>query len=113
MNKVSTAWYNEPIEEIASQIAASPDGLSASEAAERLRQHGPNALPPPKVESISLIFLTQFLSPLIYVLIGAGILSAIAREVSDAIFITAIIVINAVLGTWQEWQAENSAAALK
>lgn len=113
MDKVSTAWYNQSIEEIASGIAAVPNGLSATEAAERLGQYGPNTLPPPKAKSIWIIFLTQFLSPLIYVLIGAGILSAVAREVSDAIFIAAIIVINAVLGTWQEWQAENSAAALK
>lgn len=113
MNKVSTAWYNQSTEEVASALAASPNGLSVQEAAERRKQYGPNTLPPPKTKNVWVIFLSQFLSPLIYVLIGAAILSAIARETSDAIFITAIIVINAVLGTWQEWQAENSAAALK
>ena len=113
MNKVSTAWHNQSTEEVASALAASPNGLSAQEAANRLKEHGPNALPPPKAKNIWIIFLSQFLSPLIYVLIGAAILSAIARETSDAIFITAIIVINALLGAWQEWQAENSAAALK
>lgn len=113
MHNDSTAWYHQPVEEIASGFTATPHGLSAAEAAARLAQYGPNTLPPPKAKSIRIIFLSQFLSPLIYVLIGAGILSAIAGEVSDAIFIASIIVINAVLGTWQEWQAENSAAALQ
>ncbi len=113
MNKVSTAWYNQSKEEITSLFSVTPNGLSAVEAAERLKKHGPNTLPPPKAKNIWIIFLSQFLSPLIYVLIGAAILSAIARETSDALFIAAIIIINAILGTWQEWQAENSAAALK
>ena len=113
MNKVSTAWYNQSKEEITSSFSVTPNGLSAVEAAERLKKKGPNTLPPPKTKNIGIIFLSQFLSPLIYVLIGAAILSAIARETSDALFIAAIIVINALLGTWQEWQAENSAAALK
>lgn len=113
MNKVSTAWYNQSKEEITSTFSVTPNGLTAAQAAERRQQYGPNILPPPKAKSIWIIFFSQFLSPLIYVLIGAAILSAIARETSDAIFIAAIIIINAVLGTWQEWQAENSAAALK
>lgn len=113
MNKISTAWYNQSKEAITSSFSVTPNGLSAVEAAERLKKYGPNTLPPPKAKNIWLIFLSQFLSPLIYVLIGAAILSAIARETSDALFIAAIIVINAILGTWQEWQAENSAAALK
>lgn len=113
MNKVSTAWYNRSKEEITASFSVTPNGLSALEAAERLKKYGPNTLPPPKAKNIWFIFLSQFLSPLIYVLIGAAILSAIARETSDALFIAAIIVINAILGTWQEWQAENSAAALK
>ncbi len=113
MNKVSTAWYNQSKEEITTSFSVTPNGLSAVEAAERLKEKGPNTLPPPKAKNIGIIFLSQFLSPLIYVLIGAAILSAIARETSDALFIAAIIVINALLGTWQEWQAENSAAALK
>ncbi|AXY73842.1 HAD family hydrolase [Paraflavitalea soli] len=113
MNKVSMAWYNQSKEEITSSFSVTPNGLPAAEAAERLKKFGPNTLPPPKAKNIGIIFLSQFLSPLIYVLIGAAILSAIAGEVNDALFITTIIVINAILGTWQEWQAENSAAALK
>ncbi|WP_276481779.1 cation-translocating P-type ATPase [Paraflavitalea pollutisoli] len=113
MNKVSTAWYNQSKEEIATHFSVDPNGLSSAEADKRRQEHGPNALPPPTVKSLWAIFFSQFLSPLIYVLIGAAILSVVAREISDAIFIAAIIVINAVLGAWQEWQAENSAAALK
>lgn len=113
MNKVSTAWYTESKNDVESSFSVTPNGLSSQEAADRLAEYGPNALPPPRVRSVWIIFLSQFLSPLIYVLIGAAILSAIARETSDALFIAAIIIINAILGAWQEWQAENSAAALK
>lgn len=113
MHQNSTAWYTRSKDDITASLSVTPNGLTAGEVAERLRQHGPNTLPPPKAKNVWVIFFSQFLSPLIYVLIGAAILSAIARETSDAIFIAAIILINAVLGTWQEWQAENSAAALK
>jgi magnesium-transporting ATPase (P-type) len=113
MNNVSTVWYNQSTAEVSKLLEVSAHGLAAQEAAARKEKYGANTLPQAKAKSFFVIFLTQFLSPLIYVLIGAGILSVIAGEASDAIFIAAIIVINAILGAWQEWQAENSAAALK
>ncbi len=113
MNNISTAWYNQPKEAIASTFSVTANGLNSADVAARQQQYGRNVLPPPKAKSIWIIFFSQFLSPLIYVLIGAAILSVIARETSDAIFIGGIIIINSLLGAWQEWQAESSAAALQ
>lgn len=113
MDNVSTIWYHESIDKVYEALSVNKDGLSGTEATKRREQYGANALPKPAAKNVWLIFLTQFLSPLIYVLIGAAILSVIAGDTGDAIFIAAIILINAFLGTWQEWRAENSAAALK
>jgi magnesium-transporting ATPase (P-type) len=88
-------------------------GLTAREAEERLHQYGPNCLPSNPPPGLGLIFLHQFLSPLIYILIAAGLVSMAIGEWTDAGFIFAVILLNAVLGTFQEWKAERSAASLQ
>jgi magnesium-transporting ATPase (P-type) len=89
------------------------NGLSQDEVLRRRMEYGPNVIPQPGAKTLVQIFFHQFLSPLIYVLIAAAIISAAIGDLKDTIFITAIIVINAVLGTYQEWKAENSALALR
>jgi magnesium-transporting ATPase (P-type) len=89
------------------------EGLTALEAEERLRQYGPNCLPSKPPPGICVIFLHQFLSPLIYILIAAGVVSMVIGEWTDAGFIFAVILLNATLGTFQEWKAERSAASLQ
>ncbi|NIQ96257.1 MAG: ATPase, partial [Desulfuromonadales bacterium] len=79
----------------------------------RQKQFGPNALPEKKPPGLALIFLHQFLSPLIYILLVAGGVSLAIGELTDAVFIFAVILLNALLGTFQEWKAEKSAAALQ
>jgi P-type Ca2+ transporter type 2C len=58
-------------------------------------------------------FFRQFLSPLIYILLIAAVVSVALPEWSDAIFIFAVLLINAVIGTIQEYSAERSAEALR
>jgi len=93
-------------------LRASPNGLSRKESAERLQQFGPNTLPEPKTTSVTVLFLHQFLNPLIYVLLLAALISTLLREISDAIFITVVLLVNAVIGTVQEFSAERSAESL-
>ncbi|ULQ57509.1 HAD-IC family P-type ATPase [Flavihumibacter rivuli] len=88
-------------------------GLSTIEVAERRKVYGWNILPEPRGKSLLGIFFSQFLNPLIYVLIAAGLVSFWAGDKSDALFILVIIVINALLGTWQEFKAESSAKSLR
>ncbi|MCM8797963.1 MAG: HAD-IC family P-type ATPase, partial [Candidatus Omnitrophica bacterium] len=88
-------------------------GLSASEAKKRLDKYGPNQLKEQKGRSPLIIFLEQFQDFIVWVLIGAALVSGFLREWIDAIAIIAIIVLNAILGFIQEYRAEKSLAALK
>lgn len=95
------------------RLGSSPRGLSPDEAARRLQLVGPNALPQGKPPSLAGIFLSQFKSPLIYVLLLAAVVSLLLREFSDAGFIFAVLLLNAAIGTFQEYHAERSAQALQ
>ncbi|MNM58680.1 putative cation-transporting ATPase F [compost metagenome] len=87
-------------------------GLTTAQAAQRLVEIGPNALPRPKPPSIVAVFLRQFLSPLIYILLAAAAVSLALGEPRDALFIAVVLLINGVVGTAQEHSADKAAAAL-
>ncbi|MBA3007684.1 MAG: cation-translocating P-type ATPase [Proteobacteria bacterium] len=109
----SKAWYNQSAEEVLSQVGSSATGLSTQEAAQRLAADGPNELKEGKRISPLQIFLSQFKSLLVWILIAAGVISGVLGEMVDAIAILAIVVLNAVIGFYQEFKAEKSIAALK
>ncbi len=94
-------------------LKSSLHGLTRSEAVARLVQYGRNTLPQAKPPGIGTVFLRQFASPLIYVLVAAALLSLMIKEWSDAGFISAVLFINAVIGTIQEYSAQRAAAALQ
>ena len=98
---------------ILASLKSSFHGLSKDEASLRLGQYGYNTLPQVKMPGIGKVFLRQFASPLIYVLVAAAILSLLIEEWSDAGFITAVLFINAVIGTIQEYSAQRAANALQ
>lgn len=100
-------------QEVVEKLQTTGDGLTNEEAKKRQQEYGKNVLPQPKTKTLLQIFFSQFLNPLIYVLIAAAIISVATGDYKDAIFIIAIIVINAILGTYQEWRAESSASALR
>ncbi len=102
-----------PVDAVLQQLGSGPNGLSAVEAERRLAEDGPNVIPEPPLPSAWAVFLRQFLSPFIYVLMFAGGLSAYLGEWSDATFIGAVLVLNAVIGGFQENRAQHSAAALR
>ena len=106
-------WHNLTAEEALSQLGSSPSGLSASEATQRLTANGPNQLAEIRRISPLRILLGQFKSVIVWMLIGAGILSGILGDLTDSIAILAIVVLNAAIGFYQEFQAEESIAALK
>lgn len=106
-------WYKLSVNEVLQILQSNIDGLSSEEVIQRQATYGKNKIPQPKRKTLLIIFFRQFLSPLIYVLVGAAIVSVLANEVKDAIFIMAILIINALLGTYQEWNAESSALALR
>lgn len=100
-------------DEVIANLKTSIHGLSQDEAVKRLEQFGPNTFPRAEPPSIVRLFFRQFLSPLIYVLLIAAAVSLLLEEWSDTGFILAVLIINAVIGTYQEYSAQKSAAALK
>ena len=100
-------------EQILELLAVSRLGLSSAQAEQRLAQYGPNALPTKTPPGVIQIFANQFKSPLIYVLVAAALVSLVIKEFSDAIFISAVLLLNAVIGTIQEYSAQRSADALQ
>lgn len=110
MNKI---YHQLSPEEVLNLLHTKIEGLTTEEIADRQGKYGRNTMPQPRSKSLVSIFVSQFLNPLIYVLIAAAAISLFSGDSRDAIFITAIIVFNSFLGTYQEWQAENSAQALR
>ena len=88
-------------------------GLTSEQARERLARLGPNRLPEPPLRSRWSVFLAQFRSILILILIGAAVLAALVGSIKDAVVILAVVVINALVGFYQEYRAERSLDALK
>lgn len=108
-----TRGYSKSPEEILRVLNGSLGGLTQEEAQKRLSKFGSNKLPEQKGKSFLSIFVDQFKSPLIYVLIVADILVFFLKEFTDAFIILFILIFNAVLGTIQEGRAQNTLAALK
>lgn len=94
-------------------LNSSKDGLSSREAEKRLEKNGRNELPGKKKVRLWKVIIEQLKSPLIYILIAAGVISSIVGEIKDAVFIFFIILLNTSLGTYQEWRAEKSAESMQ
>ena len=92
---------------------SAPEGLSEEAVDRRLAEHGPNEVVRGAGRSASSIFLTQFDSVLIWVLLAAAGLSVWAGHVVDAVLITVIVVANGVFGFVQDYRAEQSLEALR
>ena len=105
--------HSESTKNILDLLSTSHHGLSLAEAKQRLKQYGLNTFPKLKQPGMFKIFVCQFASPLIYVLLAAAALSIIIEEWSDAGFIFAVLIINAIIGTAQEYSAQQAAAALQ
>ncbi len=93
--------------------APNSEGLTSKEAEKRLIQFGPNELPERKSAGLVLVFLLQFKSPFIYVLLAAAIVSYGLGQTVNSWFIVGVLLINALIGAVQEFSAEQAAAALK
>jgi len=105
--------YTQSVKEALNTYGSSSNGLRQSEAAVRLEAYGPNALPESPGTTLFQLILRQFLSPLIYVLLVAAVVSLLLEEFADAGFIFGVLAINAVIGVIQEFHAQKSAEALK
>jgi len=106
-------WQSLEMAEVYRLLQSGENGLSSAEAARRLAEAGPNELTHKPPRSLLSIFISQFNNFLIYILIAAMLISLLIGEVVDAGIIAAIVVLNAILGAYQELQAEQSLESLQ
>ena len=106
-------WHSLSEDDVLARQGSSPAGLAPEEAQARFGAYGPNTLPEAKRRTLMRLFLGQFQSPLIYILLVAAVLAAFLGKHGDAAVILAVVVVNALIGTFQEGRAEHSMAALQ
>jgi len=106
-------WHTLPAAEVETQLQSGPDGLADDEAARRIAQYGPNRLAPPKRRGTLMRLLMQFHNILLYVMLGAAVITAILGHWVDTGVLLAAVVINAIIGFIQEGKAEAALDAIR
>src|ERR1700722_632256 len=97
-------------DEVLSRLGSGPGGLSSAEAAERLRQFGPNALATHRVRPAVVLF-RQLRNPVLILLLGAALVSGLTGGGTNALIITVIVALSVGLGFVNEYRAETAMAA--
>lgn len=106
--------YQKTIKEIEKELKVNASqGLTEKEAEQRLKQNGRNCLEKDKKKNPFLVFLNQVKDPLIYILMGAFLVSVILKEYTDAAIIIIVVIINAIIGSFEELKAEKALDSLK
>ncbi|MGD9142653.1 MAG: HAD-IC family P-type ATPase [Dehalococcoidia bacterium] len=105
-------WYQLGTEESLQELGSRHAGLNDSEVRQRLQEYGLNQLESKKKTSPVLVFLSQFLNPLIYVLLVAAIITAAVGHYLDTWVVLGALILNAVIGFIQEIRAEKAMEAL-
>jgi len=106
-------WYRLDKDKILERLQTTLDGLTDEEIGARVQRYGLNKITGDEKTSRVKIFLRQFASPLIYILLIASVITFLFNEYIDTGVILAIVVLNAVIGYVQEYKAEQSVQALK
>ncbi|MFH1760247.1 MAG: HAD-IC family P-type ATPase, partial [bacterium] len=106
-------WYTKSIADVFEEVESGQQGLSEQEAISRLGEYGQNKLPEAKPDGLFVIFLRQFKSSLIYILLFAGVIVFAMGEIADGLIILAVLIFNAIVGAAQEGKAQNTLLALK
>ncbi|MDY6777580.1 MAG: cation-transporting P-type ATPase [Candidatus Nanohaloarchaea archaeon] len=113
-------WHSRDLDAVYDELDTSPEGLSSEEAEDRLAEYGTNDIRSGDEIHPVQIFLSQFQDFLVYLLVlaalvsvGVGFFPGHNPEYGDAVLIFAILILNGVLGFYQEYNAEKSIEALK
>ena len=106
-------WHNKTSDQTLSELDATHSGLSEADVSQRLTTFGPNKLPEPARLNALIRFFRQLHNILIYVLLGAAVITALLGHMVDTFVIIAVVVINAVIGFLQEGKAEKAMDAIR
>lgn len=113
VSAIPEPWHTKSAKNVFALLQTIPDGLSKEEAVNRISRYGPNRLTEVSARGPLLRFLYQFNNVLIYVLLAAGMVTAILQHWIDASVIFGVVLINAVIGFVQEGKAENALKAIR
>jgi magnesium-transporting ATPase (P-type) len=107
-------WHAISVDEVVKRLTTdSGKGLHAGEASSRLQKYGPNRLPEGKKRGPLMRFLSQFNNILVYVLLGAGFTKLMLNLWVDAAIIFGVVILNALLGFFQEGKAEKALESIR
>ena len=106
-------WHALPTADVLQRVESDGEGLSLAEAQARLQRYGRNSLPQQRAVTWWEILIRQFQSPLIYILAIAAVFSVAIGDMTDAAFIVVVLLLNALIGGYQEMRAEQSSRALQ
>ncbi len=104
----SISWHSLSVRETFKKLSSHEGGLSEREAEKRLKKFGPNKLPEPKRFTRIQIFLRQFKSPFVYLLIVAAVVSFILHDAINGYIIFAFVILTIAFGYFQEQKAERT-----
>jgi magnesium-transporting ATPase (P-type) len=110
---VSTPAHATDVHEVFTELGSRPEGLSGGAISSALEKYGANTLPQATEETALQRLLRQLRDPMIYVLIGAAVVTAFLGHIVDTTVIAAVVVINALVGFLQEGKAANALAAIR
>ena len=105
-------YYSMTIDEVFKRFQVDDNGLSSREALKRINKYGKNELPKKERDSIFKIFFMELLDPIVLLLVVAIIASLVVGEVVDALAITFIVLVDLVIGTYEENKANTTVEAL-
>ncbi len=107
-------WFTKSTQEVLAELDTNLEqGLTSQEAAKRLEEYGPNKLAEKKRKSLLSMFMAQLQDTMIYILLAATVLSVVMRDYAEAIIILIVVLLNAVIGVFQENKAEQAMDELK
>jgi Ca2+-transporting ATPase len=106
-------WYRLTIEEVLELLGSHPNGLTHESVEEKLTEYGLNKLEEGKKKSVIALFFSQFKDIMILILLAAAAVSGLIGDLSDTIVILIIVLLNALIGFFQEYRAEKAMQALK
>ncbi|MDO8862314.1 HAD-IC family P-type ATPase [Haliea sp. E1-2-M8] len=112
MTDSDRSWHALPVEEVFGVLHATSAGLSAVEAARRLQESGPNLIPRTTSRPWYRILLHQLADPIVYVLIVAALLAFVMGKVADSLVVSAVVLLNTIIGFVQEMRASKAIEAL-
>ena len=112
INAESKQWHTHETEKVFEEIRSSANGLSSSDAKQRLTEYGANKIVKKKKDGPLKLLWRQINNPLIWVLLGSSAVATIVGKITDGLVVLSVVIINTIIGFFQEFKAGKAIEAL-